>query len=331
MKRIYILISVFLILLVVASYILLIEHPGIFRSSKNEFAIEDTSKIRLIEIRSPDQIIILEKLDGKWMINRRFTASTTRINGLLMIISRLSLYAVPPDSIRDQIMKRLKDNGQRLMVLTNRRNPHVIYMYHDTVYTDATYMMKEKSGLAYRMKIPGFRNTNLASLFVPEINYWRDHILFRLRQDEIKSVSYSDRNEPENSFYLINNAPGDYQLFTNPDSIEVPGFDKESIERYLGYFTSVTFERFFSFKDDVTSLFPGYPEADQVLTVHDSRDSKTEIQTFRKYIVNSLGIRETDYNQLFAVINNTDTVIIKYVELDPVIKEIGYFIHREKK
>lgn len=331
MKRIYLLISVFLVLLAVASYILLVEHPEIFRSIENDFAIKDTARIRLIEIRSPDHIIILEKLDGKWMINRRFTASTSRIKGLLMIISRLNIHALPPDSIHDKIIKKLNDEGKRLMILTNRRNPHIIYMYHDTVYTDATYMMKEHSGQVYRMEIPGFRNNNLASLFVNEINYWRDHTLFRLRPDEIISVSYSDRNKPENSFYLINNPPGVYQLFTNPDSIEVPDPDNESIEQYLGYFTSVRFESFFSFNDHISYHSPRYQEADQVLSVHDSRDDNAEIKTYRKFTVNDRGVMEPDYNQLFAVINNTDTVIIKYVELDPVMKEIGYFLHHEKK
>lgn len=331
MKRTYILISIFIVLLAVASYLLLIGPPGIFRSSDNDFAIKDTARIRLIEIRSPDQIIILEKLDRQWMINRRFPASTSRIKGLLILISRLSVNALAPGSISNQIMNKLEDEGKRLMILTNRRHTHVIFMYHDTVYTDATYMMKEHSGYAYRMDVPGFRNRNLAGLFVDEINYWRDHSLFRLKPEEIMSVSFYDRNKPENSFYLINNGPGEYLLLTNPDSLKVPDPDNESIERYLGYFTSVTFERFISSNDPDSTVLPRYEEADQILTVRDSRDNNIEVKTFRKLIVDSRGAMEPDFNRLFAVINNTDTVLIKYVELDPVMKEIGYFINHEKK
>jgi hypothetical protein len=35
-------------------------------------------------------------------------------------------------------------------------------------------------------------------------------------------------------------------------------------------------------------------------------------------------------NRLIAVINDTDVVIVKYAELDPVIKDIGYFLEQEK-
>ncbi len=331
MKRIYLLLFILIILLLISVYIIFLGRPGLFRSSENDFAIKDTARIRLVEIRSSDQIIILEKLDGQWMINRRFPASTSRIKGLLTLISRLSINALAPGSISNEIKSELENEGKRLMILTNRRNPHVIFMYHDTVYTNATYMMKEHSSYIYRVEVPGFRNRDLAGLFVDKINYWRDHSLFHLKPEEIRSVSVFDRQKPENSFYLIHSGPGEYQLLTNPDSLDVPDPDIESIERYLGYFASVSFERFLSSRDHDSTFSLSYMEPDQILTVRDSRDHITQVKTYRRLVVNSRGGMEPDFNRLFAVINNADTTLIKYIDLDPVMKEIGYFLDHEKK
>ena len=331
MKRIYLLVSILIILLLIAFYFVFTGRPGIFKEVDNEFAIMDTAGIRFIEIRSADQIIILERLEGKWVINRHFPASSRRIKGLLSLIPRLKINSVVPVSIRDEIMERLRHDGRRLMILTGKKNPYVAFIYHDSLHTNATYMMAENSDNAYRMEVPGFRNRDIARLFVDEINYWREQTIFHLRPDEILSVSLYEPKKPENSFHLINNGPGDYQLFTNPDSIEIPDPDKEAIEQYLGYFSSVSFEQFVSSGDDDFSNSLRDEEADKIIKVRDSRNIETEVKTFMRYTYNRRGVPDPDPDRLYAVMNNTDTTLLKYVEIDPVLKETGYFLKDEKK
>jgi hypothetical protein len=331
MKRIYILIIILIVLLLIASYLIFVGRPGIYKGMDNEFAIRDTASIRLIEIRSSENIIILERQEGQWMINRQFPASSRRVKGLLTLISRLKINSVVPAPIRNEIMKRLEDDGKRLMIMAGRRNPYVTFMYHDTVHTNATYMMAEHSDHIFRIEVPGFRNRNIAGLFVDEINYWRDHKLFHLKPDEINSISLVDRKNPENSFYLIINDPGHYELFTNPDSNQIPDPNTETIEQYLGYFASVSFEQFLSSNDYDAGISFRDEDVRKIITVSDSRNHDTEVKTFTRYVKNRKGIPEPDLNRLYAVMNKTDTVLAKYVELDPVMKEIGYFLNQEKK
>ncbi len=330
MKRIYFLIFILIILLLIASYLIFVGRPGMFKGMDNEFAIRDTASIRLIEIRSSDHIIILERQEGQWVINRQFTASSRRVKGLLTLISRLKINSVVPVSIKDEIMNRLENEGKRLMIMTGRRNPYITFMYHDTVYTNATYMMAEHSDHIFRIEVPGFRNRNIAGLFVDEINYWRDHKLFHLKPNEFISISLADRKNPENSFHLIINDPGNYELYTNPDSNKIPDPDTEAIEQYLGYFTSVSFEQFLSSNDYDAGISFRDEDAGMIITVRDSRNNNDEVITFTRYVKNRKGIPEPDLNRLYAVMNKTDTVLVKYVELDPVMKEIGYFLNRKK-
>jgi hypothetical protein len=63
-----------------------------------------------------------------------------------------------------------------------------------------------------------------------------------------------------------------------------------------------------------------------MITVKDSRNQITKVKTFLWYVPNQDGILQPDINRLIAIINETDVVLVKYMELDPVIKEIDYFL-----
>jgi hypothetical protein len=113
-------------------------------------------------------------MQGRWKVNDRYSAGNKKITGLLMIISRLQVSAPVPGTIRGEIDKKLKEEGKRLMVVTDRKNPHVILMYHDTIHTNTTYMMLEHSDQPFRVGIPGFAARNLTAYFVDDAGYWRD-------------------------------------------------------------------------------------------------------------------------------------------------------------
>ena len=62
----------------------------------------------------------------------------------------------------------------------------------------------------------------------------------------------------------------------------------------------------------------------------DSRNHMTKIETFLWYVPLQDEPSQPDINRLIAIINDTDIVVVKYVELDPVMKDIGYFLDQEK-
>ena len=327
MKKKYGLYFLFVLLLAVSIIMVHNKRSGKFKGEENRFAVKDTGQINLIEIRTPENTLILERMQGNnWMINGLYYAAEKKITGLLTVISRLQVSAPVPNSIKYEIIASLENEGKRLMVVTDQGNPHVILMYHDTVYSDATYMMLENTDQPLRIGIPGFSDRNLARLFIDDVNYWRDNSIFKLREDEISSVSLFDRLHPDKSFHLVNGNEEGYKLYSYDDSNEVTGFLADAIAQYLSYFSSVSFERFLSddeIKDQI-SLIRNDPE--KMITVKDSRNQITKVKTFLWYVPNQDGILQPDINRLIAVINETDIVLVKYMELDPVIKEIDYFL-----
>jgi hypothetical protein len=326
MKKKYWLYLIFILLLIIAVVLLFSKRYGSYDGYENQFAVKDTGNISLIEIRSMDHTVTLERMQDHWMINNYYYARKKRITGLLKVISRLQVSAPVPGSIRREITSKLENEGKSLMVVINKKSPHVILMYHDTIHTNTTYMMLEHSDQPFRVMIPGYPEKNLARFFADEVNYWRDNSIFRLKEDEIMSVSMYDRLQPEQSFHLVKGKDDGFKIFTYADSTEVTGALTESIVQYLSYFSSVSFERFLTDdeKTNQADLLKNDPE--YVIMVKDSRNKVTLVKTFLWYNLQQDGHTQPDLNRLIAVINETDVVLVKYVELDPVIKEIGYFL-----
>ena len=330
MKKKYWLYILFIFLLAITVVILLNKRSGTINRDENQFAVKDTGLISLIEIRSPANTVILERMQGHWMIDGHYSAGNKSIAGLLMIISRLQISAPVPGAIRSEITDKLIKEGKRITIVTERKNPHVILMYHDTVHTNTTYMMMEHSDQPFRVGIPGYPERNLARYFVDEVNYWRDNSIFRFREDEIFSISMYIRLQPDKSFHLVNDINNGYKLYTYTDSTEVPDVLDEKAGQYLSYYSSVSFERFLSDDEKMTQAGLNKDDPAIVITLTDSRNNVIQVKTFPWYIFHQDAPPEVDLNRLIAIINNSDVVVVKYVELDPVIKDIGYFLEKEK-
>lgn len=326
MKNKYGLYLLFILLIAVSIIMAHNKRSGRFKGDENQFAVKDTGQINLIEIRSPDNTVILERIQGNWMINGLYYAGNKKMAGLLMVISRLQVSAPVPNSIKYEIIAKLENEGKRLMVVSDQRNPHVILMYHDTLYSEATYMMLENSDQPLRIVIPGFSERNLARHFVDDINYWRDNSIFRLRENEILSVSLYDRLRPDKSFHLVNGTEDGYELFTYSDSTEVTGVLADQVAQYLSYFSSVSFDRFLSDDEITDQLNPIKKDPEKIIMVMDSRNHMTKVETFLWYVHPRDEPSQPDINRLIAIINDTDIVVVRYVEIDPVIKEIDYFL-----
>jgi hypothetical protein len=330
MKKRYWLYFLFVVLLIIAIVVLFNKRTGTYRGDKNQFAVKDTAQIILIEIRSPGESVILERRQGHWMVNGKYSAGNNKIAGLLMLISRLQISAPVPGSIRGDIAAKLEKEGKQLMIVSESKKPHVIFMYYDTVHTNATYMMLEHSDQPYRVGVPGYPERDLAGHFVDEVSYWRDNSIFRHREDEIGSVSMYIRLQPEQSFHLVHDIHNGWKLFTWSDSVEVPDLNTEQVAQYLSYFTSVSFERFLSDEEIMNQEDLQNNDPESIIILTDSKNNVIKVETFPWLIHREDAPPEPDLNRLIVVVNDTDVAVAKYVEIDPVMKGIGYFLEKEK-
>jgi hypothetical protein len=130
------------------------------------------------------------------------------------------------------------------------------------------------------------------------------------------------------TFHLARNEEGllEFSTGTLPGKWSLP--DNARLNQYLGYFYRVRFDEY---ADLVPSsmLYHFKDEPDYVLEVTSVSGMKKTIRLYPVYTKDEAGNEKMDLNTLFAGVDNWDgKVMLKYLEIDPLLKDPGYFSGR---
>jgi hypothetical protein len=110
----------------------------------------------------------------------------------------------------------------------------------------------------------------------------------------------------------------------------VPGdwFDPltSKLNQYLSYFYGLRFDAYADLRQDAPVKYEYSDEPDFVLEVGNNTGSRTSLSLFPVFTVDPAGIKKMDLNVLYAKIDDWDgMVVLKYLEIDPLLKDPGYF------
>jgi hypothetical protein len=194
----------------------------------------------------------------------------------------------------------------------------------------ANYARKNEGANPYVLYIPGF-NKPIGSLFVTKEKFWKPYIFFHYQPGMIKAVKMEYPDSPEKSFRIEKTGANRYKLLRNGK--EVPVFDTLAIERYLSYFRNIRYTRWelgidSAETDSVISTTPEF-----ILTVTDITGENNTIKTYSKLVslVDREDILTASHNEVFVKQNDEKELsVARYFDLDPVIKEIKYFLAKGK-
>ena len=101
--------------------------------------------------------------------------------------------------------------------------------------------------------------------------------------------------------------------------------DKDLVQRYLSYFSRVSLDEYLA-ESDVDFQYELRDEKPEVqLRVTGSNGDITEIDTYTVYYYNDRGGVHVNLNDVLLRINQSEWARMKYVDLDPIVKQIDYF------
>ena len=320
----------FFLLLLVAGYLFISKRSGSIKSSAKTFSVEDTASISLIEIESPGETVVITRDQSGWMINNEFMANTRMVNGILNLLMRLRATGIVPVSIRGEMFRNLQYQGKRVSIAGKRKTILAFYVYYDSIYTHVTYMMLENDDQVFRVEVPGLKRNNLDILFLEKESDWRNNILVHYLPEEIRSVRMKNNVNPDQSFQLVMQQEGDYIIYSLPDSTIIPDFNQDAVDQYMKYFNSISFERYVHMEQESKNGFTYDSVPERIITILDVEYNTLNIETYPRFKTNSAGIREMDYNLLYAKTQDYGWALVKYIDLDPVMKDIDYFLVGEK-
>ena len=128
------------------------------------------------------------------------------------------------------------------------------------------------------------------------------------------------------SFVIHQDSPGAVRLLSLPEEEPVQNIDTARVYRYLSYFINLRFERWVYDSDSVNVHAVLSTQPRHELTIQEHSGRRTTIRTYPIIREMKTGEAETDLDRIYVNRNDEkDLVIVKYVDIDPVLKERNYF------
>ncbi len=326
MNRNKITLIVLAVLVAVSAWLLLSRRSGTYARSAVEFAVKDTNLITGLEITGRGGKVMLVKHELTWRVNGSTPVRKDRMSGMLVLLSRLEVISPVSRSRSEEVTRQLQKDGKRVIITLNKGTTREYFVFQDTMETNATYMMLKDADIPFRMGVRGYKRRDLAALFATNERYWRDNLLLHYLPEQIQYISLQNNRDPARTFHLARNAEGGFEMSTGI----VPGdwFNPvtSKLNQYLGYFYGLRFDAYADLQQDTPVKYEYNDEPDFVLEVGNNTGSRTSLSLFPVFTVDPAGINKMDLNVLYAKIDDWDgMVVLKYMEIDPLLKDPGYF------
>jgi len=308
------LIIIFLIfdLIVISVYFFVIKDSGTINKSETDFSVEDTSSIYKILIIENTDTLCLERKE-KWVVNSSFKAKSETMNTLLKTLKLIELKSPVPENAQDFVKENLI-KSKKIEIYSDNKNYPALYIGEQTSDKSGNYVMKANSEKAYIAYIPAL-NINLANSFSVNENEWKSNIIFSLKADEISEIKLIYSDEKENSF-KIKKLESETTL-TDFLEKKVNKYDTEKMSRYLTYFSDIKFEKIDN------SISSTEIEAKNPFLEIYLKDINNTTYSFKAFYIYKDEIKDT--NIFLGYLNNKDFVVVKFFELDLIIKSIDFF------
>lgn len=319
-----------------------------------DYNIEDIAAVDRLYLadKQGNETLLERQADSSWTVIVEGEAYAANQQMVDLILETLHTMQIRQQVNRNAIPNVIKDISARavkvevyartplirifgLQLFEHEKLIETYYVGRETQDMMATFMFREGDKVPYVIHIPGFRGF-LTPRFVAEPLKWRSHTIVDLDVNAIASIDLEIPAAPEESFSVVNNGDG-FSLIPAAIGKPVPQFDTVRVAQLLSSFAWLNFDEFAAIVPNTNdSSLHTAPRA--VLHITDTAGQQTEVRTYVKYfnpedreiMPDSTMYNTFDLDRLYAIINNSDTVLIQYYVFDRILQPASYFLGHDK-
>ncbi|MQY79593.1 MAG: hypothetical protein GH151_10450 [Bacteroidetes bacterium] len=318
-------------LLLLIVLIVVLKKP--FLTNDTEFAIKDLDEVTKIVLDDKNRTLTLEKKDFEWRVNNKYPARTNAIQFFLETLSRIKIKSpVSEEKFQEDIAENeITIVNVQIFRKAKLLRKYTVFKVNSNPY--GNYVRMRRNSKPFIANIPGYSG-NVGVFFITHESFWQPFTVFHYYTNEIASVKVEHILNPGLSFLIIQEAQGQYELYSLPDRTSIHQFDSVAVARYLTYFTNIQFDTRIQDinpvkKDSIFSSEPQY-----FISLTDKQGKETSVKIFPILIENKETQSGTskiyDLNRVYAQINKSkDPVVFKYIVIDPILKDITYFLTKD--
>jgi hypothetical protein len=319
---------------------------------KQDYHIEDVSTVTRIFLadKQEGEVLLTRVGDSTWVVDNEYPANQPMVNLFLETLNTMRIRqqvnrnAVPTvikhlaaKGIKVEVYQRvplINWFGGKLRLFTREKLTCTYYVGSETKDMLGSYMFREGDKVPCVIYIPGFRGF-LTPRFVTDPLKWRSHTIVDLDAKAIGRIELEIPADQNESFAVVNNGAG-FDFIVGGS--KVPAFDTLRVAALIASFTRLNFDEFASIVPNSNdSSLVGAPRT--ILRITDTAGTTREVRTYIKYanpndmaVVPDEEMYETfDVNRLYAIVDNTDTVLIQYHVFDNILQPARYFLGADNK
>ncbi len=291
MKKNWLYLIVFVLLLAIAVWLVTRDKSTTFDPKEVSFKVADTTLVTKIFLanRMGNAVTLERQPDSSWMVNGRYRVRTDIMKQLLTTIYKMEAKMPVPKLAINKIMASLASNGIKVEIYSGKeqKKEMVFYVGGETVDTKGTYMIKEDSELPYILHIPG-TNGYLTPRFVTKEEEWRERVLFRLHPDSILKFEVNYPDTPGKGYIIEREADTTFTVRKSPNGPKTyiqaaAGF---SIWSEFAAFRIEGFENGVPIRDSVIRMVPPVMHA----TITERNGRNHVISTYFKSQLNTIDV-----------------------------------------
>ncbi len=310
------------LLVVVAGYFFFSNSVETNANIEKHFAVNDTAlitKVILTEIPKNQQVVLERKNEG-WFLNQKYMADKKIVTALLTSVNQIQFRAPISKNSLQSVIADIQASSVKVEIFEGEKLVNSYFIGKQDEQKLGNYMMLDNSLKTYIMCNPSYSGS-LRNIFNPLESFWRNKTVFAFDIQKITEIKVEISDKPEKSFQLTK-TNNEFILKTLTDKAINQKINKENIKAYLSYFTQLDFEKVVENSTVLhDSLAKSKPST--IITIKSNDNKIKSIQIFQIPTA-----KEFDLNRIYALIDNELTVmVIKYYDLDPILKEIDYFLH----
>lgn len=310
----------FLLLFLVLFLVLKSRNP--FGKSNSGFSIDWSDELKNVKLHKADESLELTRDNEKWVVNSSFAARKSAINMLISTLSSLEIKSPVSDDIFDEFVSG-PDLVPLRVELSGRGRRRSEFLIYKNAHPEFGSILKlSPRSKPYFVQVPGYK-TDPGSLFVTDQKFWMPYHIFNLHPDRILSIKLEFK-DPELDDIEIKRKERGSSVFVNGSEIELA--DSLRTGRYISYFTFVPFENW-AFDIDVTykeDLLSSTPEMEFTLYIVDG--SEINLRLWTRFNESDKGLIPDTDRLLGSLNKSSDLFVVKYFDVDPIIKSSAYFI-----
>lgn len=323
-------------------------HTNTLDKANSEFAVDDTASITKIFLADKENnTVTLTRLSpAKWSINEQFNVSRDAMDLFLKTLMSVEVKEPVSKAATPQIIKLLATNSvkveiyqkvyridlfDKLKLFPHEKITKTYYVGCPTQNNMGTYMLVEGSDKPYITHIFGF-NGFLTSRYSALVKDWREHVIFDLKYNQVKSVKVQIADDPGNSFMAVKKTPKKFLVVALSNNTTVANYDTLKIMELFSAFEDVRFEAFLNdmnkFKKDSVLSSPPYI----TIGVEDYNGKMFNLTSFLRQAPADAIDQEGkplvyDRDRLYAMINDKkDLVMIQFYTFGSIFKPLSYYI-----